>query len=132
MTLEIRDGETGNFTSFSPSTKSLTTMKENCHYDATLTFSIDLNTENIQSHYIRCVANNQHTLLICEFPFYSKEVFVNPLPANACFENGLHPYPGDCTRFLNCYNNITFAIQCPSGLCFENYHCGNSCTGCNT
>lgn len=80
MTLEIRDRETGNFTSFSPSTKSLNTIKENCHYDATLTFSINFNTETIRSHYIRCVANNQQTLLISEPPFYSKEVFVNPLP----------------------------------------------------
>nr|XP_034330434.1 uncharacterized protein LOC105324798 isoform X7 [Crassostrea gigas] len=134
MTLEIRDGETGNFTSFSPSTKSLNTIKENCHYDATLTFSINFNTEKIRSHYIRCVANNQHTLLISEPPFYSKEVFVNPLPANACFENGLHPYPGDCTRFLNCHGNITSVTLCPSGLCYKlaTEACDNDCTRCST
>ncbi|XP_065924174.1 uncharacterized protein [Magallana gigas] len=134
MTLEIRDGETGNFTSFSPSTKSLNTIKENCHYDAKLTFSINFNTENIRSHFIRCVANNQHTLSISEFPFYSREVFVNPLPANACFENGLHPYPGDCTRFLNCYGNVTSVTQCPSRLCYEsvNKACDNDCTRCST
>ncbi|XP_052702942.1 serine-rich adhesin for platelets-like isoform X3 [Crassostrea angulata] len=132
MTLEIRDRETGNFTSFSPSTKSLTTMKKNCHNNATLTFSIDFNTENIQSHYIRCVADSQHTLLISESPFYSREVFVNPLPANACFENGLHPYPGDCTQFLNCFSNITRVSQCQPGLCFKTSYCGSNCTGCNT
>ncbi|XP_065924182.1 uncharacterized protein [Magallana gigas] len=134
MTLEIRDGETGNFTSFSPSTKSLNTIKENCHYDATLTFSINFNTEKNRSHYIRCVANNQQTLLISEPPFYSKEVFVNPLPANACFENGLHPYPGDCTRFLNCHGNITSVTLCPSGLCYKlaTEACDNDCTRCST
>lgn len=80
MTLEIRDGETGNFTSFSSSTKSLTTIKENGHYNATLKFSINFNNENIRSQNIRCVANNQHTLSISESPCYSREVFVSPLP----------------------------------------------------
>lgn len=87
MTLEIRDGETGNFTSFSPSTNSLTIIKENCHYNATLKFSINFNNENIRSHNIRCVANNQHTLSISESPFYSREVFVSPLPGKPIFLN---------------------------------------------
>lgn len=52
--------------------------------------------------------------------------------ANACFEDGLHPYPGDCTRFLNCYNNITSVGQCLPGFCFETSYCDIDCTGCNT
>lgn len=80
MTLEIRNGETGNFTSVSPSTINLSDKLENCNNNATLSFSIDFNTETVKGYHIRCVADNQFTLSSSEFPFYSDSVFINPLP----------------------------------------------------
>lgn len=77
MTLEIRDGETGNYTGFIYLPNHSPTIK--C--------SNNFNTENIRSHNIRCVANNQHTLSISESPFYSREVFVSPLPGKPILLN---------------------------------------------
>lgn len=81
MMLEIKNGETGNFTSFSPATQTLSHRMENCTNNATLSFSIDFKTNNIAGHYIRCVtANNQQSPSSSESLFYSDEIRISPLP----------------------------------------------------
>lgn len=78
MTLEIKNGESGNFTSFSPSTQRSSNRMENCTYKAKLSFSIDFKTNNITGHYIRCVAASYQQT--SGSPFYSDEIRISPLP----------------------------------------------------
>lgn len=54
---------------------------------------------------------------------------------NACFIDGVKPYPGDCSRFLSCSNNNTNVLKCAAGNCFEGTlstcvtnNCTNICT----
>lgn len=53
---------------------------------------------------------------------------------NACYEDGVRPYPGDCTRFLNCANNRTYVTPCSAGFCFSALTCiDTNCDSiCNT
>lgn len=81
MTLEVKNGETRNFTSFSPAIKTFSQRMENCNNNATLSFSIDFKTNDIAGYNIRCVAaNNQQSPSSNESPFYSDEIRISPLP----------------------------------------------------
>lgn len=52
---------------------------------------------------------------------------------NSCFEDGIKPYPGECTRYLNCANNITHVLQCGAGFCFTTTCITTGCDSiCNT
>lgn len=84
MTLEINNGESGNFTSFSPSTQRFSHRMENCTNNATLFFSIDLKTNNFAGHYIRCVAASYQQT--SGSPFYSNEIRISPLPGKFFFK----------------------------------------------
>lgn len=84
MTLEIKDGETGNFTSFSPSTQTFSHRMENCTNDATLSFSIDFKTNNITGYYIRCVVATNHLQSPASLSF-SDEIRISPLPGTLIF-----------------------------------------------
>lgn len=79
MNLEIKNGKSGNFTSFSPPTQTFSQKIENCNHNATLSFSIDFKSNNITGYYIRCVAaTNEHQSYASLY--YSDEIYVRPLP----------------------------------------------------
>lgn len=79
MTLEMKNGETGNFTIFSPASQTFSHKMENCNHNATLSFSIDFKTNNITGYVIRCVAaTNEHQSY--GSLYYSDEIRVSPLP----------------------------------------------------
>jgi hypothetical protein len=76
LSLEIRNGTSGNYTSYTPSLTEDTPNTENCLNTLELKFSIDFTSTNFQGYYIRCVAENPDTLI----PPASNAVMITPLP----------------------------------------------------
>ncbi|XP_056005953.1 mucin-22-like isoform X3 [Ostrea edulis] len=131
LSLEIKNGTSGNYTSYT-SLRDDEFHEENCSNTLYVKFSIDFTSTNLQGHYIRCVADNSHTLQSSDTSPASDAVMINPLPANPCLVDGHHPYPGECSRFLHCANNITNFDQCQATLCFHpnTNACQTDCSHC--
>lgn len=82
LSLEIRNGTSGNYTSYTPSLRDDKPKfhEENCSNTLDVEFSIDFTSTDLQGHYIRCVADNPHTLQSSDTFPASNAVMINPLP----------------------------------------------------